>query len=115
MQNNYNANKVRAHLYRVNVTNTGTVLGNDVVLAFITPPTISITGETPPIKKLFGFERVRLDVGQTTQVYFPLNVESLLTVARDGSKWLERGSYKILIGKQHMHTIHLIGKPSRWL
>jgi hypothetical protein len=114
MRNNYDAKKVRAHLYRVNVTNTGSVLGDDVVLAFITPPTVSMTGQTPPIKKLFGFERVHLDVNQTAQVYFPLNVESLLTVAHDGSKWLEPGSYKILIGKQHMHTIHLQGKPARW-
>jgi hypothetical protein len=71
-------------------------------------------GETPPMKKLVGFERVRLDVGQTTQVYFPFNIQSFLTVAYDGSKWLEPGAYRILIGKQHMHTIHLHGIPARW-
>jgi beta-D-xylosidase 4 len=113
MKNNFD-DKLRFQSYRVNVTNTGNVLGNDVVLAFVTPPSTSMIGETPPIKKLFGFERVRLDVGETTQVYFPLNIQSLLTVARDGSKWLEPGSYKILIGKQHMHTVHLQGKPARW-
>jgi hypothetical protein len=32
----------------------------------------------------------------------------------DGSKWLEPGSHKIIIGKQHMHTIHLEGEPIRW-
>jgi len=114
MKNNYDEKKVRLHLYRVNVTNTGGVLGDDVVLAFITPPQLSMSGQTPPIKQLFGFERVHLDVGQTTQVYFPLNIQSLLTVTHDGSKWLEPGAYQILIGKQHMHTIHLQGEPARW-
>jgi beta-D-xylosidase 4 len=114
MQNNYNERKVRVHLYRVNVTNTGNMAGDDVVLAFITPPKISLNDQTPPIRKLFGFERVKLDVNQTAQVFFPLNMESLLTITRDGSKWLEPGSYRVMIGKQHMHTIHLRGKPTRW-
>ena len=114
MKNNYDEHKVRLEIYRVNVTNTGDVFGNDVVLAFITPPQATITGQTPPIKQLFGFERVRLDVKETTQVYFPLTVQSLLTIAHDGSKWLEPGAYHILIGKQRMHTIHLQGEPARW-
>ncbi len=113
MKNNYNDNYL-VHVYRVNVTNTGNVFGNDVVLCYVTPPTPSMTGETPPMKKLVGFERVRLDVGQTAQVYFPFNIQSFLTVAYDGSKWLEPGAYRILIGKQHMHTIHLQGIPARW-
>ena len=114
MKNNFDEKKVLAHVYRVNVTNTGDVFGNDVVLAFITPPKSSITGQTPPIKQLFGFERVALDVNQMAQVYFPLNVQSLLRVARDGSKWLEPGAYRIVIGKEHMHTLYLQGKPARW-
>jgi hypothetical protein len=111
---NYRGNKLNLHIYRVNVTNTGDVLGDDVVLAYVTPPKISINDPSPPIKKLFGFERVRLDVNQTTQLFFPLNTDSLLTVARDGSKWLEPGLYRILIGQQHMHTIYLKGKSTRW-
>jgi hypothetical protein len=110
-----NENKVLLHLYRVNVTNTGSVLGDDVVLAYVTPPTKSLNDPSPPIKRLFGFERVRLDVGQTTQVYFPLNSDSLLTVGRDGSKWLEPGAYRILIGKENMHTVYLRGKAARWV
>ncbi|CAM4775768.1 unnamed protein product [Rotaria magnacalcarata] len=114
MKNNYDEKKVSLHLYRVNVTNTGEVAGDDVVLAFITPPKTSFTDQTPPIKKLFGFERVRLNVNETTQVFFPLNIDSLLTVALDGSKWLEPGSYKIIIGKQHIHAVQLQGQPTRW-
>ena len=98
----------------MNVTNTGTINGDDVVLAYIKPPQALYEDETPPIKQLFGFERVRLDVGQTAQIFFPLNIESLLTVGRDGLKWLEPGSYRILIGKQHMHTVDLRGTPTQW-
>ncbi|CAF0841119.1 unnamed protein product [Adineta ricciae] len=114
MKNNFDEKKVQVHLYRVNVTNTGSVVGDDAVLAYVVPPQKSLNGQTPPLKKLFGFERIHLNVGETKQVFFPFNMESLLTVAHDGAKWLEPGSYKIIIGKQHMHTIHLYGKPARW-
>jgi hypothetical protein len=88
--------------------------GSDVVLAFITPPQQSVNDPSPPIKKLFGFQRVYLDINQTIQIYFPFNIQSLLTIAHDGSKWLEPGSYTIIIGKQHMHTIHLQGEITNW-
>ena len=114
MKDNASPRKVRLHFYRVNVTNTGDVLGDDVVLAFVTPRNTSINDPSPPIKKLFGFQRVRLDVKQTTQVFFPLNIDSLLTVGSNGSKWLEPGAYQILIGKQHMHTVYLKGKATQW-
>ena len=113
-QNTFDGKKVVAQIYRVNVTNTGPIFGNDVVLGYVTPPTKSLYDPSPPLKRLFGFERVRLDVNQTTQVFFPLNVQSLLTVAQNGTKWLEPGSYKIIIGKQHMHTLHLQGTPIQW-
>ena len=114
IKKNSNEKKVLLHSYRVNVTNTGTVAGDDVVLAYIIPPSKLVNDPSPPIKVLFGFERVHLDVGQTTQVFFPLSIQSLLTVGLDGSKWLEPGSYKIRIGQQHMFTIHLQGKSTQW-
>jgi hypothetical protein len=106
--------KVLLHLYRVNVTNTGDLEGNDVVLGYVTPPEESLNDPSPPIKRLFAFQRVHLDVGQTIQIYFPLNIQSLLTIGHDGSKWLEPGSYTIIIGKQHMYTIYLQGKTTLW-
>ena len=115
MKNNFDAKKVLLHLFRVNVTNIGPVLGDDVVLAFVTPPRQSIHDQTPPIKKLVGFERVHLNVGETAQVFFPLEVDALLTVTEKGAKWLEAGVYKFMVGKQVMHTIELKGKPARWV
>jgi beta-glucosidase len=114
MKTNSNENKVLLHLYRVNVTNTGSVPGDDVVLAYVIPPSKSLNDPSPPLKALFGFERVHLDVNQTIQVFFSLNIQSLLTVAHDGSKWLEPGSYRILVGQQHMHTVHLQEKAAQW-
>ncbi len=53
-------------IFRVNVTNTGTLKGDDVVLAYIIPPQAQVLrdGQTPPIKQLFGFQRVNLNVGE---------------------------------------------------
>jgi hypothetical protein len=55
--------------------------GDAVVLAYVVPPQVLRDGVTPPIKQLFGFERINLNVGETKQVFFPFNIESVLTVA----------------------------------
>ncbi len=66
------------------------------------------------MKQLFGFERINISINETKQVFFPLNIESILTIARDGSKWLRSGQYHILIGSQHMFTIELHGDSALW-
>jgi xylan 1,4-beta-xylosidase len=114
MKTNYDESKLHLHVFRVNVTNTGTMPGDDIVLAYITPPKRTINDQTPPIKKLVGFERVHLDVNETVQVFFSLSMQSLLTISHDGSKWLEPGSYVIIIGQQIRHTLQLRGRPARW-
>lgn len=113
--NNYHETLVAVRNFRVNVTNTGSVVGDDVVLAFVTPPQQLPSGEIPPIKQLFGFEWVHLNVNETAEVFFAFNVAGLLSVARDGSKWLHPGLYRIMIGKQVMHTIELQGKSTLWV
>jgi beta-D-xylosidase 4 len=114
MKNNYDDKYAVGDNLRVNVTNTGPMAGDDVVLAYIKPPQILRNGQTPPIKQLFGFERIHLNVNETAQVFFPLQISALLSVAQDGSKWLYPGSYRILVGQQLMHTIELHGKSARW-
>ncbi|CAF1441407.1 unnamed protein product [Rotaria sordida] len=114
MKDNYDENRVLLRFFRVNVSNTGLMAGDDCVLAFITPPQIISNGQTPPIKQLFGFERIHLSVNETIEVFFPFYVNALLTVARDGSKWLYPGLYRILIAQQVIHTVELQGKPARW-
>ncbi len=88
--------------------------GNDVVLAYVTPPQVLRDGQTPPIKRLFGFERIQLSVNETKQVFFPFNIETLFTVDRDGSKWFHPGEYHILIGNQRMFTVELRGHSALW-
>lgn len=60
---------VRAIEYVVNVTNTGTVDSDDVVLGFISPPDAGTDGA--PLSTLFDFERVHVKAGQTVQARPP--------------------------------------------
>ena len=114
MRNNSDKLTFLLQLFRVNVTNTGSMDGDDVVLAYVTPPQVLREGQSPPIKQLFGFKRINLSINQTKQVFFPFNIETLLTIARDGSKWLHPGQYHILIGNQRMFTIELRGHSALW-
>lgn len=75
--------------YRVNVTNTGAVVSDTVVLLFTLP-------ETPdpslPAKELVGFERVAaLAPSQTVQVFFPIQARQLARVNAKGERWLHPG------------------------
>merc|ERR1719181_1847316 len=53
--------------YWVNVTNTGKMDADDVVLGFLTPPGAGQNGV--PLKQLFGFERVHVKAGETVSVF----------------------------------------------
>ncbi|CAF0991145.1 unnamed protein product [Adineta ricciae] len=99
---------------RINVTNTGVMNGDDVVLAYVTPPNVS-SEQVPPFKQLFGFERVYLKVNETKEVCFAFTVETALLVAHNASKWLHSGSYRIMIGQQHIGVIQLQGQTIRWV
>ena len=48
--------------YAVNVTNTGSVDADEVVLGFLKPPGAGVGGT--PLQTLYGFERVHLKVGR---------------------------------------------------
>ncbi|CAF3013227.1 unnamed protein product [Rotaria sp. Silwood2] len=114
LNNKYDKRGVLIELFRVNVTNTGSMNGDDVVLAYIKVPQTLCDDEIPPIKQLFGFERIYLNVGETKQVFFPLNIETLFRIDRDGSKWIHPGEYDVFIGNQHMFTIKLNGSSTLW-
>jgi hypothetical protein len=114
MKYNYDKLNFIMQLFRINVTNTGTMDGDDVVLAYVIPPQVLREGQSPPIKQLFGFKRINLSVNETKQVFFPLNNEALFIIDRDGSKWIHPGEYNILIGNQRMFTIELRGHSTLW-
>jgi hypothetical protein len=110
----YDTEDILVESFRVNVTNTGTMNGDDVILAYIILPQVLHDDETSPSKQLFSFERINLNVEETKQVFFPFNIESILTIARDDSKWLHPGQYNIRIGNQHMFTMELHGDSALW-
>ncbi|KAH3767619.1 beta-D-xylosidase 2 [Pelomyxa schiedti] len=58
-------NTLQTTYYRVNVTNTGTLAGDEVVLAYVTE-----NAAASAIKQLFGFDRVHLEPGETKSVEF---------------------------------------------
>ena len=96
---------------RVNVTNTGQMDGDDVVLAFVTPPS---GNDVAPFKQLFGFKRIHLAINETKEVFFPFTIKAALSVARDGTKWLHPGWYHIIIGIKPMTSIELQGQSLQW-
>jgi hypothetical protein len=73
--------------YRVNVTNTGSVAGDAVVLAIVEGPSPDY-----PLERLFNFARVRLEPGQSQEVSFVASQLDLSAVAEDGSRWLRPGT-----------------------
>jgi beta-D-xylosidase 4 len=114
LKNNVDRINIRMQLFRVNVTNTGKMDGDAVVLAYIKPPQVLHDGQTPPIKQLFGFERIHLSVNETKQVFFPFTTKTLLAIGRDGSKWIHPGQYHIVIDTQRMFTVELRGYSAVW-
>ena len=82
--------------YAINVTNTGTVDADDVVLGFISPPGAGTAGL--PLKTLFGFERVHVRAGQTVTVFLYPSMTHLAAVSVDGSRQAMPGRYVVSFG-----------------
>eukprot|EP00043_Microstomoeca_roanoka_P016573 m.170059 g.170059 ORF g.170059 m.170059 type:complete len:826 (+) comp16484_c3_seq1:65-2542(+) len=87
------------------VTNTGNKLGDEVVFAYYRPQSESIQSlpaDNPvPLKVLFGFERVTLAPGQSTQIMFELNTTDLGLVDTDGHRSVHSGQYDIILSRGH--------------
>ena len=84
----------------VDVENTGSVAGSEVVMLFVAgpPKEPGITGERP-VKELKGFAKVELDAGSRKRVDIPLHVSDLRHWEGDaGGSWmLDPGDYTILV------------------
>jgi beta-glucosidase len=78
----------------VDVTNSGTVAGDEVVLLFVSYPS---TTKKRPVKELKGFARVSLDAGAKSTVTIPVRVSDLKFY--DTSGWaVESGTVKVMVG-----------------
>jgi hypothetical protein len=88
--------KAIAAQFWINVTNTGTVDSDDVVLGFIVPPGAGTNGI--PLQELFGFERVFVPAGQTVTVYLGAQGVRFTQAGEDGVRRALRGDYTVRFG-----------------
>jgi beta-glucosidase len=85
----------------VNVANTGTVAGDEIVMVFVSFPN---TQARRPVKELKGFARVNLGPGEEKQISIPVRLSDLDYFQVDGAdptkgKWVvETGPVKIMVG-----------------
>jgi beta-glucosidase len=79
----------------VDVTNTGTLVGDEVVQLYIHDPVASIS---QPVRRLRGFERVTLNPGQTQTVTFTLDGSDFGFYDNSGKFVVEPGSIDVYAG-----------------
>jgi beta-glucosidase len=78
----------------VDVRNTGSVAGDEVVQAYIEFPKLP----GAPLRALRGFARVNIGPGQTQHVRLTLNPRDLSMVNEEGSRLVAAGDYKLFVG-----------------
>jgi len=79
----------------VDVTNTGSLPGDDVVQLYLHDPVASIS---QPVRRLRGFERVTLAAGQTKTVTFHLGRDDVGFYDNRGRFVVERGQIDVYAG-----------------
>ena len=82
--------------YWVNVTNTGKMDADDVVLGFLTPPGAGENGV--PLQTLFGFERVHVKAGETVSVNIYPAMTDFAHTLLDGTKAAAPGEWTVKFG-----------------
>merc|ERR1711924_449466 len=82
--------------FSVEVTNTGTIDADDVVLGFLTPPGAGKDGVA--LKTLFGFDRVHVKAGETVTVWLYPEMSDLTTVSTKGLRVGNPGEYTLQFG-----------------
>lgn len=82
--------------YAVNVTNTGKMDADDVVLGFIRPPGAGQNGV--PLRQLFGFERVHVRAGETVKVFLYPALTDFAQVGASGRLAATPGEYRLHFG-----------------
>jgi beta-D-xylosidase 4 len=97
--------RATAQMYNVNVTNTGSVAGDEVVLAFVKPlhSTLRTLPHGTPIerRRLFGWRRVNLAPGGSVTLSFSVGADELAMIERDGHKAVHPGHFDIILSRGH--------------
>ncbi|MGL4519732.1 MAG: glycoside hydrolase family 3 N-terminal domain-containing protein [Phocaeicola sp.] len=89
-------------LFSVDVTNSGTLAGKEVVMLFSRDLVASLTPEN---RRLRAFTKIELAPGETQKVVIPLKASDLAFVGADGKWIIEKGTFQIQIGNQ-MIEVH---------
>lgn len=86
--------------FAVNVTNTGKMGADHVVLGMLAPPRAGTNGV--PIQTLWGFERVHVEAGETVAVRMYPALTSFTQVDGDGVRNAHSGIYTFRFGTSEM-------------
>ena len=89
----------------VDVTNTGSVRGDEVAQLYIHQTVSSVTR---PVKELRGFKRVSLNSGETKTVEFTLGPDELSYLNRDMQRVVEPGTFEVMAGGNSVDLITTI-------
>ena len=88
----------------VDVTNTGTVLGDEVVQLYIHQKAGS---DSRPMRELKGFERLTLKPGETKTVTFWLGPDELGYWSTNAGKWVQEAeAFDIWVGTDSQAALH---------
>ena len=79
----------------LNIKNTGTLKGDEVVQLYLNDMLSSVT---TPVKELKGFSRVSLEPGETKPVNFRLLPEDLALLNADMRYEVEPGTFQVMVG-----------------
>ncbi len=79
----------------VEVSNTGTLAGDEVVELYIH---VQVSSVTRPVKELKGFSRIHLAPGETKKVEFILTPKELSFVDENMSQVVELGTVDVMVG-----------------
>ncbi len=89
----------------VDVTNAGSVRGDEVAQFYIHQTVSSVTR---PVKELRGFKRVSLNSGETKTVEFTLGPDELSYLNRDMKRVVEPGTFEVMAGGNSVDLITTI-------
>lgn len=89
----------------VDVTNTGTVRGDEVAQLYIHQTVSSVTRA---VKELRGFHRISLNPGETKTVEFVLGPDELSYLNRDMKRVVEPGTFEVMAGGNSVDLITTI-------
>ena len=87
---------------RVDVTNTGTRAGEEVVQLYINDRVASVTR---PVKELKGFKRIALEPAERMTVEFKLPAEALAFYNKEMKLVVEPGIFKVYVGRSSRDTV----------